>query len=178
MHRMDPSIDNMLQALEKKRRGPGFAGIQMKKAINWQRHDASTGGVTQDTPSTGTHTLHPRPFGEQLGIGSSTSFSTWVLRWEGIESPFGEGLYTRQMRMSSSHIQHLWPFPNEIIQQERPWWGDSCSFTMPESGVPRLLKRTIPLNWLYHFVAAQIFPRAYYDRCIFPETGRSHCRSN
>lgn len=39
----------------------GTAGVQMKEETSRQRHYASTDGVTQDIPSTGTQTLHPRP---------------------------------------------------------------------------------------------------------------------
>lgn len=39
------------------------------KTRSWQRCDASTDEETQDNPSTGTHSVHPRSIEEQQGTG-------------------------------------------------------------------------------------------------------------
>lgn len=67
---MDRSIvcmdatNNRLQELEQRRRS-GTAGVQMNEETSWQRDNALTDEVVQETSSTGTHTLYPRPVEEQ-----------------------------------------------------------------------------------------------------------------
>lgn len=63
--RMD-TTNNYLQALEQCHR-TGMAGVQKKEGSSWHRHDASADGVTQNTPSTGTCTLYPKPIEDQQG---------------------------------------------------------------------------------------------------------------
>lgn len=57
-------MNSMLQTPEQHRR-PGMAGSQGKGESSWQRHSASTDGLCKDTPSTETHSLHPRSVTEQ-----------------------------------------------------------------------------------------------------------------
>lgn len=41
--------------------------VQTKEPSSWPRNNVSTDGVTQVTPSIGTHTQYPRPVKEQQG---------------------------------------------------------------------------------------------------------------
>lgn len=96
-------------------------GAQMKEKTSWQRQDASTDEVIKNGPSTGYHTLHQRPVEEQgdpchleeewdpLSPSSPGSSDNEKGPIPGV-SPFGKGLRTRQIRMSSENKQHQGPF--------------------------------------------------------------------
>jgi len=68
---MDQKINCMNSMLQKREQQfrHGMAGVYKEKESSWQRHNASTDGVTQDTPSAGTRTLHPRPVKENRATG-------------------------------------------------------------------------------------------------------------
>lgn len=56
MDMMVNRINSVLQAREQRR----TASVQMEEETIWHRYDASTDGVTKDTPPTGAPTLHRR----------------------------------------------------------------------------------------------------------------------
>ena len=68
LNKMINRLDNILQASEQQY-SSGLAGIQEADSRNMQRQGVSKDGVTRNTPQYGTHTLPPRPDGEQQSTG-------------------------------------------------------------------------------------------------------------
>lgn len=69
LNKIDQMINRMhgmLQAPNQKHR-PDIAGVQKEEITCWKKLGVSTDGVTQDTLSTGTLTLHLRPVEGQQG---------------------------------------------------------------------------------------------------------------
>ena len=109
------SMDGKLQMMKQLRRFE-MAGVQMKEASIWQRYD----------PFTGEFEIPRRPELTRCNQGRLKSSRAYaIMRRSGIlyqllglvlvtmrrgqfsvVSPFGEGLCTRQIRMSSSYTQH------------------------------------------------------------------------
>lgn len=105
--------------------------------------------------------------------------------WAPVVSPFGKGLFTRQIHiMSLSYTQHRLPFPKWKWNKQ---WTDSSGRTLiarekhPKAKgnylLAQLRKRVIQLHRLYQLVAAQMFPWAYHWHA-FQRTDRSHCTAS
>ena len=114
-------MDSMIQTLVQYR-CTGMTGIETKEESSWQRHTASTDGVTRDTPSTGRYTLHPGRL-RSSGVHANMTRSGIPCQLLGlvlvtmsrdivpVGDPLGEGSCTWQIRASLEYMQNLCPFP-------------------------------------------------------------------
>lgn len=156
----------------------------MNEESSWQRRDASTDRIAQDTPSTGAHTLHQRPIDEQRGTGHHEeeeihvpTSRTGLCGHEKRSNPGGESIPRGIVHTVNKHVARIHATPITIPKPQIEYTAGNaligcqsftgkarvrfinakCSYLLAQ-----LLERVIQLQWLYHLVAAQMLPRTYH----------------